>query len=127
MVVVVGLLSLSCWKDKMEWAGEAANLSWRSCKFELQIFYFYFSQVSCSGRVRVLPSYKPLGGLLSSGVGGRSLVVEEKAPPKGVGKRSCAEALVGMGQSPKTTSAVALQVFQILEYEWEGWLAADVC
>jgi hypothetical protein len=99
----------------------------RSCKFELQIFYFFFSQVSCSGRVRVLPSYKPLGGLLSSGVGGRSLVVEEKAPPKDVGKRSCAEALVGMGQSPKTTSAVALQVFQILEYEWEGWLVADVC
>jgi hypothetical protein len=73
------IASLSCWKDKMEWAGEAANLS---CKF-----FFFFSQVSCSGRVRVLPSYKPLGGLLSSGVGGRSLVVEEKAPPKDVGKR----------------------------------------
>lgn len=104
----------------MEWAGEAANLSYK-------FFIFYFSQVSCSGRVRVLPSYKPLGGLLSSGVGGRSLVVEEKAPPKGVGKRLYVEALVGMGQSPENTSAVALQVFQILEYEREGWLVAEVC
>jgi hypothetical protein len=36
------------------------------------------------------------------GVGGRSLAVEEKALSEGIGKRSYAEALVGMGQSPET-------------------------
>lgn len=57
------------------------GVGWRSCEFELQNVFFFLS-LSCSEGVRVLPPCKPLCGLLSSGVGGRSLAVEEKALPE---------------------------------------------
>jgi hypothetical protein len=69
----------------MGWAGEVVNLSCKMC------FFFFLA-------VMGLELCLPASLLVACcGVGGRSLAVEEKALSEGVGKRSYAVALVGMG------------------------------